>query len=1398
MANISIVGTSADALSDVFDSDSDPIIDLNTATQIRIRNPDNDFVAIFTGTGLGFAVVGGQPVPYGTVTSVSIQDALGQPQFLLSGVAWDFTQLSTALAQLFDFGDQTSLNQLLSAQPLTIDASGAAVAPGLTFPGVTAPLTIIGSDFQDTLQGGAGNDTISPGGVAFPGNYFGDYIIGSTGNDLIDLTGITDNTRYIELDYGNITAPVTFNVNGLADTFTVFKANSQGTDAVLGARFLIANEGLDAIGTSFGDTFNISGVESFFSIAAGGGNDIFNINLNAGGSVRIKYSFGPGVRQNTGVVMDLRTGLVSNDGFGGQDQINVTGSNGRLQVEATDFADSIIGSSQGEQFLLRGGNDTLDAGSGYDVVRFNRDGSSSGVTGDLATGVFTGAWQGVGFTKLITNVEEIRGSDFADTFSGTAADEEFQGWAGDDRLYGGAGNDELYGDDGNDSLDGGAGNDRIDGLDGNDTLLGGDGADELDGGAGDDRVEVGSVALGRGDQVIGSAGNDLIVYTGVGSSGGGANDLSYDGVDGRIAVTINGPANTGSVVKTLSAESGTDTLIDIARVLADTNDGFSIFGSTGNDSFTINGGVNTWLQVFGGLGADSYDLTLTGSVRLGFSGSWSQWMGAPQGLDLNIATGVIANDGFGNAETLIIRGGDSRLEVSATRNADRITGSVRGEVFISEGGNDTIDGGGGYDTVRYNRNELSGPVSVALSSGVVSGIWAGVAFTQTLSNIEEIRGTRFGDAMGGSLRDESFLGGDGNDTLFGYGGNDDLIGDAGNDSLVGGLGNDYMEGGAGNDTLDGSADATGYGDYIRPGLGTNTILGSQTLYQVAQDGIDLSYSDVSGVGGLTILVGANGSGTVRSGSVGLVNDTFTWAQFFQGSQDADTITVTGSNGDWFEGFSGSAGNDTINGGTGYDEVDYRSEAREQGSIAQGVVVNMITGLARDTYGNTDTLLNIEAIRGTYLADTVTARNVANGFLVFSGYAGMDTLTGSALGFERADYSYDIDDGGTGGIIANLTAGTIRDGFGDIDSVSNIDAVRGTQAGDSISGAALGERLEGMAGNDTILGNDGNDTLEGGDGNDFIGGGVGNDSIIGGAGNNIIYAGLGNDTVQGGEAYDEIYGSAGRNQLYGNGGADFIQAGTGGDFIGGGDGNDTLRGGDGADTIYAGLGNDFVGGGAGNDQIFGSAGSNVIYAGLGNDTVQGGSGSDTIYGSAGRNQLFGNDGNDLIYTSAAGDLAAGGAGNDSIYGSDGADTIYAGLGNDFIGGGAGNDLIYAGSGANQIFSGFGDDRIVAGTGKDVMNAGPGADVFEFSSAAAIGVGAGRDVIVGFTSGVDDIDLRALGTSFNGSAGLLGGGVKSFYYFASSGLLIGDQNGDGVADWVLELTGAPSVAVGDFLL
>lgn len=278
---------------------------------------------------------------------------------------------------------------------------------------------------------------------------------------------------------------------------------------------------------------------------------------------------------------------------------------------------------------------------------------------------------------------------------------------------------------------------------------------------------------------------------------------------------------------------------------------------------------------------------------------------------------------------------------------------------------------------------------------------------------------------------------------------------------------------------------------------------------------------------------------------------------------------------------------------------------------------------------------------------------------------------------------------------------------------------------------------------------------------------------------------------------QLTGGAGNEALHGNAAANLIQGGAGDDVIWGYGGNDTLRGDGGNDTIYGGAGDDNIGGGAGNDLIWGESGANVIWAGAGNDTVQGGTGNDTIYGGAGRNRLLGNDGDDLIYASPGGDFMAGGAGNDRIYGAAGNDTIYLGLGDDFVGGGGGNDLIYGGAGQNRIYGGAGNDTLVAGTGRDVMTGGPGEDVFVFVSAKAIGIGAGRDMVTDFTPGTDKIDLRGLSSQFNETGGL-SRGTASFYYHEAGGLLIGDQDGDGKADWVLHLAGAPKVTAADFLL
>jgi Ca2+-binding RTX toxin-like protein len=391
---------------------------------------------------------------------------------------------------------------------------------------------------------------------------------------------------------------------------------------------------------------------------------------------------------------------------------------------------------------------------------------------------------------------------------------------------------------------------------------------------------------------------------------------------------------------------------------------------------------------------------------------------------------------------------------------------------------------------------------------------------------------------------------------------------------------------------------------------------------------------------------------------------------------------------------------------------------------------------------------------------------------------------------------------TGAILSDMTGnGTFL--WADDWGPSQGHALMGTRGGDNLIGASGNDLLHGFDGADYLQGADGDDSLYGGAGaddidagigNDLIGGGAGDDWIVDYSGRNRIWGGIGNDSIYGGSDADEIYGGDGRNKLYGNDGNDTLTAGTGSDTLAGGAGNDALYGGSGANTLYLGSGNDLAGGGAGNDLIYGGAGGNQIWGGLGNDTVQGGTGEDSIYGDLGVNQLYGNAGNDVITAGGSGDLLAGGVGNDILYGGAGNDTLYLGSGNDLAGAGAGNDLIYAGAGNNQIWAGVGNDTIVAGLGRDIIDGGAGADQFVFSTVSNLGIGSGRDVILGFATG-DSINLSALHLSFIGGNAF---GHVARQLRSVSGFVVGDLDGNGVADFSIEIVGGIALGSGDFIL
>jgi Ca2+-binding RTX toxin-like protein len=134
------------------------------------------------------------------------------------------------------------------------------------------------------------------------------------------------------------------------------------------------------------------------------------------------------------------------------------------------------------------------------------------------------------------------------------------------------------------------------------------------------------------------------------------------------------------------------------------------------------------------------------------------------------------------------------------------------------------------------------------------------------------------------------------------------------------------------------------------------------------------------------------------------------------------------------------------------------------------------------------------------------------------------------------------------------------------------------------------------------------------------------------------------------------------------------------------------------------------------------------------------------------------------------------------------------------GDAGNDVLYGGSEGDQLWG---------GTGNDFLYGGSMGDTFTFPSLAESKRGAARDVIGDFShADTDLIDLAGIDAK-------KGGGGNAFHfigkqhfhdragelhYLTKTGSLIveGDVNGDGRADFQIEVHGVTTLTAGDFLL
>jgi len=159
-----------------------------------------------------------------------------------------------------------------------------------------------------------------------------------------------------------------------------------------------------------------------------------------------------------------------------------------------------------------------------------------------------------------------------------------------------------------------------------------------------------------------------------------------------------------------------------------------------------------------------------------------------------------------------------------------------------------------------------------------------------------------------------------------------------------------------------------------------------------------------------------------------------------GTSGDDTLTGGAGN----DILIGEAGDDILNGGAGIDIADYSQDPA-------AVIVNIQSGTATDGFGDTDTLIAIENIRGSEFNDILVGNNALDNTIW--GFDGNDNIQGR----NGVDYLY------------------------------------------------------GETGSDKIRGGGGDDIVDGGDGNDFLYGNAGDDVLFGGSGLDALWGHSGADT-----------------------------------------------------------------------------------------------------------------------------------------------------------------------------------------------------------------------------------------------------------------------------------------------
>ena len=832
------------------------------------------------------------------------------------------------------------------------------------------------------------------------------------------------------------------------------------------------------------------------------------------------------------------------------------------------------------------------------------------------------------------------------------------GGSDNDILTGGSGGDQLFGQAGNDTLLGQGGFDFLFGGSENDTLTGGDDDDQVFGESGNDRM-----IWNPGDDTDlneGGVGSDTVEVNG----GGGAEGFTTTANGTRVRFDRLDPAPFSIDIGTseklvLNANGGDDSFSatgNLAALIAITVD-----GGTGNDTILGSNGIDLLL---GGAGDDFVD---------GQQGNDTAFLGANNDVfQWDPGDGSDTVDGQDGTDTHAVQRQCGRRDLRRLRQ--RRTAALHAQPRHHRDGRQRRRGrrparprrkrqhhrerpvrdgcgraqrgslrrhrrhygrrpGRHRDRERHQRRRHHRRLRRGTSASVV-----GLAARVNITNSEGANDSLVVNALGGNdgvtastlpagvikltinggAGEDDVLGSQGVDVLQGGDNADFIFGDNGNDQALMGAGDDSFQWnpGDGNDTLegqDGNDTMLFFGASIDENIDIvangGRVLFLRNVATVTMDLDDVENIDFRAFGGADNIVVGDLSGTdltaigsdLRGPGGG-------------GDGAADTVTVSGTQGDDVFGAAGDAGGVNVFGLTATVNVFSPEQANDRLTLnaldgadtvnASSLEADAIQQLTMNGGLGTDLLLGSQGndlINGSDGND-VALMGAGDDMFVWNPGDDDDTLEGQdgtdTMLFNGSVAAENIDVFANGGRVSFFR--DIANVIMDLDDVESVDfRARGgtdTIEVDDLSGTDVTEVNADLA---AVPGG-------GGDGqpdNVIVHGTNGDDlSVVFGDASGVTAAGLAPQVnIAGAEAAndrltvnvlagdDVVEGSglaAGSIQLTANGGAD-------NDVLVGGDGNDVLSGGAGDDVLIGGSGIDIIDGGDGDDVEIESLGADTV-------------------------------------------------------------------------------------------------------------------------------------------------------------------------------------------------------------